>query len=67
LGVVIGINPQEYLADVLPRLARGLVLRDVPNFAPAAWKLARATAARLTQRLAQVNGLQTCTGVRSGE
>jgi len=42
---LVGVNPQEYLADVLPRLARGVVLRDVPNFAPAAWKLARATAA----------------------
>jgi transposase len=42
---LVGVNPQDYLADVLPRLARGLVLRDVPNFAPAAWKLARTTAA----------------------
>jgi hypothetical protein len=35
------VNPQEYLADVLPRLARGVVLRDVPSMAPGAWKLAR--------------------------
>jgi transposase len=42
---LVGVNPQEYLADVLPRLARGIVLRDVPSMAPAAWKSARAAAA----------------------
>ena len=42
---LVGVNPQDYLADVLPRLARGVVLRDVPAMAPAAWKLARAQAA----------------------
>jgi transposase len=41
---LVGVNPQEYLADVLPRLARGIVLRDVPSMAPAAWKLARESA-----------------------
>lgn len=37
------VNPVEYLADVLPRLARdGVVLaRDVPAMLPAAWKRAR--------------------------
>jgi len=42
-----GVNPVEYLADVLPRLARdGIVLaRDVPAMLPAAWKKARAEAA----------------------
>jgi hypothetical protein len=33
-----------HLADVLPRLARGIALRDVPSMAPDAWKLARASA-----------------------
>jgi transposase len=35
------VNPVEYLADILPRLARGLRLRDVPAMLPAAWKAAR--------------------------
>ena len=38
------VNPIEYLADVLPRLARGIVVaRDVPQMLPAAWKAQRAT------------------------
>lgn len=36
-----GVNPVEYLADVLPRLARNVRLRDVPHMLPAAWKAAR--------------------------
>jgi hypothetical protein len=40
-----GVNPVEYLTDVLPRLARGLRLRDVPAMLPAAWKAARQAAA----------------------
>ena len=39
------VNPVEYLTDVLPRLARGVRLRDVPAMLPAAWKAARQTAA----------------------
>lgn len=40
---LLGVNPAEYLADVLPRLARGIsVARDIPAMAPAAWKAARA-------------------------
>jgi transposase len=35
------VNPVEYLADILPRLARGLRLRDVSAMLPAAWKAAR--------------------------
>jgi hypothetical protein len=35
------VNPLEYLAEILPRLARGLRLRDVPAMLPAAWKAAR--------------------------
>jgi transposase len=43
---LLDINPVEYLADVLPRLARGVVVaRDIPPMLPAAWKAARAAAA----------------------
>lgn len=44
-----GVNPVDYLADVLPRLARdGVVLhRDVPALLPAAWKTARIRAPTL--------------------
>jgi hypothetical protein len=42
---LLEINPSEYLADVLPRLARGVVIaRDIPPMMPAAWKAARAAA-----------------------
>jgi transposase len=41
---LLGINPTEYLADVLPRLSRGIVIaRDVPTLAPAAWKAGHPT------------------------
>jgi transposase len=38
------VNQFEYLADVLPRLARGAlsVARDIPPLLPAAWKKSRA-------------------------
>lgn len=38
-----GVNPIDYLADVLPRLARGSisVARDIPPMLPTAWKNAR--------------------------
>jgi transposase len=40
---LLDINPTEYLADVLPRLARGIVIaRDLPKLLPAAWKAERA-------------------------
>lgn len=39
-----GVDPVEYLADVLPRLARKVRLLDVPQLLPAAWKAARADA-----------------------
>jgi transposase len=43
------VNPVEYLADVLPRLARGVVIaRDIPLLTPAAWKAARLVAAPST-------------------
>ncbi len=39
---LLGINPTEYLADVLPRLSRGIAIaRDIPALTPAAWKAAR--------------------------
>ena len=31
------VNPIEYLADVLPRLARRVRLRDMPALMPARW------------------------------
>jgi len=42
------VNPIEYLADVLPRLAHGVRLRDVPALLPARWKAARTAAALST-------------------
>jgi len=35
------VNPREYLADILPRLARGICLRDVPDMLPERWKVLR--------------------------
>lgn len=32
------VDPVTYLADVLARLARGIVLRDAPQLLPLAWK-----------------------------
>ncbi|MEN9285722.1 MAG: hypothetical protein RLZZ179_3215 [Verrucomicrobiota bacterium] len=36
----LGINPREYLADVLPRLANGTT-SEVPSLTPYAWLRAR--------------------------
>ena len=36
------VDPVEYLADVMPRLARGIRLRDVADLLPKQWKAARA-------------------------
>ena len=42
---LLEINPVEYLAHVLPKLARGVAVpRDIPALMPAAWKAAHATA-----------------------
>jgi hypothetical protein len=39
------VNPIEYLADLLPRLARGtFTANEFPAMLPDAWKAARATA-----------------------
>ena len=43
-----GVNPSEYLADVLPRLARGIRLVDAPQFIPVRWLAARSTATAST-------------------
>jgi hypothetical protein len=37
-----GVNPREYLTDVLPRLARdGVKILDAATMTPAAWAAAR--------------------------
>jgi transposase len=43
---LLGIDPVEYMADVLPRIARNdiVLARDIPALLPAAWKKARAAA-----------------------
>jgi hypothetical protein len=38
------VDPVEYLADVLPRLAKKIRLREMPDLLPAAWKMARTAA-----------------------
>jgi len=43
----LDVNPVESPADVLPRLAHGVRLRDVAALLPARWKAARAAAAAL--------------------
>jgi hypothetical protein len=44
-----GVNPIEYLADVLPKLARdGVTGADASNLLPAVWKRTRTAAAPLT-------------------
>ena len=39
---LVEVDPLEYLTDVLPRLARGIKLRDAVDLLPAQWKAARA-------------------------
>jgi transposase len=41
---LLGINPVEYLADVLPRLARGVADSELATLTPAAWKATRPAA-----------------------
>ena len=38
---LLGINPVEYLADVLPILSRRIRLRDLTGLLPAAWAARR--------------------------
>jgi hypothetical protein len=40
------VNPVEYLADVPPRLARRVRLRDMPALMPARWIATRKSATR---------------------
>lgn len=40
-----GVNPEEYLADVLPRLARSVRVDELDTLLPASWRDARAAAA----------------------
>ena len=43
---LVAVNPTDYLADILPRLARGVVIaRDIPKMTPAGWKNANQPAA----------------------
>lgn len=35
---LVGVNAADYLADVLPRLARRVRLRDVPDLLPSRWR-----------------------------
>ena len=42
---LLDIDPVAYLADILPRLARGVDESDLPSMTPAAWARARTTPA----------------------
>jgi len=46
---LVAVNPVEYLADILPPLARGVVFaRDIPKMTPAGWKTAHEAASALS-------------------
>jgi transposase len=47
-----GVDPLEYLSDVLPRLTRPIRLVDLPSLLPAAWKAQRAIAASQAEQAA---------------
>jgi hypothetical protein len=40
-----GVDPHEYLADVLPQLTHPVRFRDLPDLLPSRWAAARAAAA----------------------
>jgi len=42
---IVGLNPTEYLTDVLPRLTGRIRLIDLPNLLPAHWKARRVAVA----------------------
>jgi transposase len=44
------VNPVEYLCDVLPRLARRIRLKELPDLLPSRWKAAREAAAAATSQ-----------------
>ncbi len=46
---LVELNPIEYLVDILPRLARGVVIaRDIPKMTPAGWTTAHEAASALS-------------------
>ena len=46
---LVDVNPEECLAEVLPRLARdGVTIADLGAMLPASWKVARAIRAAAT-------------------
>jgi len=47
-----GVEPLEYLSDVLPRLTRPIRLVDLPSLLPAAWKAQRVIAASQAEQAA---------------
>jgi transposase len=51
---IVGLNPVEYLADVFPRLARPVRLRDLPELLPHRWKARRDGAAAFCAALARL-------------
>jgi transposase len=51
---IVGLSPVEYLADVFPRLARPVRLRDLPDLLPHRWKARRDGAAAFCAALARL-------------
>jgi transposase len=43
---IVGVNPAEYLRDVLPTLTRRVRLMDLPDLLPTRWSAPRAASAR---------------------
>jgi hypothetical protein len=43
---LLGINPIDYVADVLPRLARGIMKSELAALMPAAWLAERTRSLR---------------------
>ena len=53
---LIGLNPEAYLADILPKLARGIsVAEDLPGLMPAAWLAANPDAAVTAMNVQKVS------------
>jgi len=50
---IVGLDPVEYLADVLPRLVRPVRLRALPDLLPHRWKARRDSAVAFCAALAQ--------------
>jgi hypothetical protein len=45
---LVGVDPREYLADVLPRLTGHIRLVDLPSLLPSRWAAQRASATTTT-------------------